>query len=65
MKIWKTQLVANNEPIGEVAIKGDSLSLLLFVIPMLPLTCVLHGASAGYQLSKEEGKSIIYCSWVM
>ena len=37
MKMWKTQLTANNEPIGEIAIKrgifqGDSLSPLLFVI---------------------------------
>ena len=61
MKIWKTQMGANNEPIGEVEInreifQGDSLSPLLFIIAMLPLTCILREASAGYQLSKEEKK---------
>ena len=33
----------------------DSLSLLLFVISMLPLSCKLRDFVAGYQLGKEEG----------
>ena len=56
MKMWKTQLTANNEPTGEVAIKrgifqGDSLSPLLFVIAMFPLTCLLREASAGWKIN--------------
>ena len=34
----------------------DSLSPLLFVIAMVPLSSVLNESTAGYQLSKEEGK---------
>ena len=42
IKMWKTQLTANNKPVGEVTIirgifQGDSLSPLQFVIAMSPL----------------------------
>ena len=61
MESWKTQLTACGKDLGEVSIRrgifqGDSLSPLLFVIAMLPLSSVLNESGAGYQLSKEEGK---------
>ena len=61
MESWKTQLTACGKDLGEVFIRrgifqGDSLSSLLFVIAMLPLSSVLNDSGAGYQLSKEEGK---------
>ena len=36
--------------------QGDSLSSLLFVITMFPLTSILRQANAGDLLSREEGK---------
>ena len=61
MESWKTQLTACGKDLGEVFIRrgifqGDSLSPLLFVIAMLPLSSVLNESGAGYQLSKGEGK---------
>ena len=57
MESWKTQLTACGEDLGEVSIgrgifQGDSLSPLLFVIAMLPLSSILNESVAGYQLSK-------------
>ena len=70
MKIWKTQLGANNEPIGEVEInreifQGDSLSP-----PCLSSQCYLSHASyvrplEVTNLARKREKSIIYCSWKM
>lgn len=58
----KTQLTACGKDLGKVAIRRriswrDSLSPLLFVISMLPLSCIciLRDFGAGYQLGKEEG----------
>lgn len=61
MESWKTQLTAFGKDFGEVSVRRgifqrDSLSPLLFVIAMLPLSNVLNESEAGYQLSKEEGK---------
>lgn len=69
MKTWKTQLVANSEPIGEIKIKrgifqGDSLSPLLFVIAMLPLTGILRRPLQGTNLARRREKIIINCSWM-
>ena len=61
MEFSKTQLTACSKDLGEVPIRrgifqGDSLSPLLFVIAMLPLSNVLNESAAGYQLSEKEGK---------
>ena len=47
MPDWKTVLTANGEELGEVPIKrgifqGDSLSPLLFIVAMIPLTILLR-----------------------
>ena len=54
MKSWKLELNASGEKSGEVHIRrgsfqGDSLSLLLFVLRMVPLTWLLSRAKAGYE----------------
>ena len=61
MKIWKTQLTACGEDLGEVLIRrgifqGDSLSHQLFVISMSPLSTILRESASGYKLNKKEGK---------
>ena len=50
---WRTQLVSGSSVLGQVRIKrgifqGDSLSPLLFVISLIPMTLVLRKAKAGY-----------------
>ena len=62
MKSWKTVLTANGEELGEVSIRrgifhGDSLSPLLFVVAMIPLTSLLRMEEMGYRFGK-EGKKI-------
>lgn len=63
IKMWKTQLTANNDTIGEVAIKrgifkGDSLSPLQFKIAMSPLIRLSNSA-------RKREKLINYCLWMM
>ena len=57
MKHWETTLSCNGENLGDVAIKrgifqGDSLSPLLFIVSMLPLTFLLNREknNVGYRL---------------
>ena len=59
MENWKTVLTSNQEVLGTVDVKRgifkeDSLSPLLFVIIMIPLS--LRDTRAGYQLEKEGCK---------
>ena len=61
MKYWKTELTANGEVMGECKIRrgifqGDSLSPLLFVIAMIPLSKVLNSTGLRYQLEKGGAK---------
>ena len=54
---WKTVLTSGGTVLGQVDIKrgifqGDSLSPLLFIVIMLPLTLVLRKMRAGYRLAK-------------
>ena len=54
MKDWRTELTANGEALGEVMIRrgifqGDSLSPLLFIVAMLPLTRLLKRENLGYR----------------
>ena len=59
MANWQTELNSCGESLAKVNIRrgtfqGDSLSPLLFVICMIPLTHVLHKAKAGYTLGGGE-----------
>ena len=61
MKLWRTQLTAGGATLGTVHIRrgifqGDSLSPLLFIIAMMPLTKILRRHTAGYSLGKNEAK---------
>ena len=54
MKSWKLELNTSGKTLGEVDIRrgicqGDSLSPLLLVLCMIPLTWLLRRANAGYQ----------------
>ena len=61
MDKWKTILTSNNEVLGEVDIKrgifqGDTLSPLLFIIALIPLSMVLREMKCGYQFKKGSRK---------
>ena len=62
MKQWNTELTAGNQRLGNVKIRrgifqGDSLSPILFVLVMTPLTLVLRQTKAFYEV-KKGGKKI-------
>ena len=57
MKDWQTVLTSNGDVLGNVKInrgifQGDSLSPLLFVLIMIPLSLILRKTKLGYQMSK-------------
>ena len=57
MDKWKTVLRSNEQVLGEVEIKrgifqGDTLSHLLFVLALIPLSMTLKATDYGYQLEK-------------
>ena len=61
MSSWKTVLTNNGETLGEVQIKrgifqGDSLSPLLFIIAMIPLTMILRKEPKGYRFGDSKRK---------
>ena len=57
MPNWKTFITSSGTRLAEVNIKrgifqGDSLSPLLFIVAMIPMTRVLERTEVGYQLKK-------------
>ena len=55
MKQWKLLLTSNGNELGDVKVnrgifQGDSLSPLLFVLCMMPMSLVLRKVKAGYEL---------------
>ena len=70
MKQWNTELTASNQRLGNVKIRrgifqGDSLSPLLFVLVMIPLTLVLRLTKASYKVKKGGKKTNTYCLWMI
>jgi len=67
-KEWKTEMwlyhIEGHIKTGKVAIKreifqGDSLSLLLFCLALIPLTNMLNKQGAGYKVKKKIKSGII------
>ena len=61
MDYWQTDLRSGGINLGNVKVKrgifqGDSLSPLLFVLILIPLTMILRHVKAGYDLGKQQGK---------
>ena len=62
MKQWNTELISVNQRLGNVRIRrgifqGDSLSPLLFVLAVIPLTLMLNKTKIFY-LSKRRSEKI-------
>ena len=67
MPLWKAELTSNNQNFCNVAIKrgifqGDSLSPLLFIIGLIPLTLILRKYKKAYEFSnrKERINHVLY-----
>ena len=63
MESWQIILMSGKEELARVNIQsgifqGDTLSPLLFVIGLIPLSQTLQKANAGYQLGKGKHKKI-------
>ena len=61
MKRWKVELTSGGQTLGEVNIRrgifqGDSLSPILFVMALIPLSEILRKIKMGYSLGKDRGK---------
>ena len=61
MQTWREKLTVRGKSLAEVKIQrgifqGDALSLLLFVIAMMPLNHILRKCTTGYKLSKSQEK---------
>ena len=61
MEKWKVMLCSGNSELGEVEIKrgifhGNSLSPLVFVLALIPLSLVLRKVNATYEFSESKEK---------
>ena len=61
MEKWRVILCARNSELGQVHIKrgifqGDSLSSLVFVLALIPLSLILKKAKAAYEFSGSKEK---------
>ena len=59
MQQWRLSLTANGEDLGEVNVKrgiflGDSLSSLMFVLSIVPLSLILKKVNACHKWEKKE-----------
>ncbi|XP_029643285.1 uncharacterized protein LOC115217674 [Octopus sinensis] len=60
-KHWNTEMIGRKQKLGKVNIRhgifqGDSLSPLLFVLVMTPLTLILRKVKIAYDLGKGSGQ---------
>ena len=63
MEKWKVMLCSGNSDLGEVEMKrgifqGDSLSPLVFVLALIPLSLILKKAKAAYEFLESKEKII-------
>ena len=61
MEKWKVMLCSGNSELGEVEVKrgifqGDSLSTLVFVLALIPLSLIIRKAKAAYEFSESKEK---------
>ena len=61
MKNWKVELTAGGKTVAGVKMpraifQGDVLSLLLFIIAMMPLYYILRNYTGGYKFTKSQEK---------
>ena len=61
MEKWKVMLCSRNSELGEVEIKrgifqGDSLSPLVFVLALIPLSLILRKSKEAYEFSESKKK---------
>ena len=61
MDKWKVMLCSGNSELGKVEIKrgifqGDSLSPLVFVLALIPLSLILRKEKAAYEFSEMKEK---------
>ena len=61
MDYWQTDLISGGINLGNVKVtrgifQGNSLSPLLFVLILIPLTMILIHGKVGYDLEKRQGK---------
>ena len=67
MEKWKVMLCSGNSELGEVEIKrrifqGDSLSPLMFVLALIPLSLILR---QHMSLQKAKRRLIIFYLWMI
>ena len=67
MEKWKVMLCSGNSELDEVETKrgifqGDSLSPLVFVLALIPLSLILRKAKAAYEFSE---RLIIFYLWMI
>ena len=59
MEMWKVMLCSGSSGLGEVEIKrdifqGDSLSPLVFVLALIPLSLILRKTKVAYEFSERK-----------
>ena len=70
MEKWKVMLWSGNSDLGEVEIKpgifqGGSLSPLVFVFALIPLSLLLRKAKQHMSFQKAKRKLIIFYLWMI